>query len=591
MTVIRNHLVRNNNAIVAGAAVATSSAILLYNQSSPSQAEQKKQAKANKKLEVYLMDRIAKKPYLNYHSVPNTIQAKRTYRGRRSDENTTVNSTNAPQNTRPKGVPSRIRLLVLDVPKFKEEALEDDAVCQLPSEIFSTNGPKFVDGVAPPKAVDKKSTTGYYYSKDDKSSRKERRANMKPIAQKSLAKQLYYCYDSKQISSDNEIQKQQPVIGVEILEGSIMDLNPHNIRRTYTSTSGKMRKSHTVYPSKLTEGVADVDEANEVETETEVEEEVETDEEEDLNESEETEKLDTLANERTAPWNQYAWLEEMYLRINGIVPFSEPVHRAHTISRWLYGRIYSHTIAPTYSAHRLWMWWWWPAVFSYNRSNLIKNGGVDGNGECNLYGDESNRRGLLTWPPSLTLRKKLNRASNKPHAVIADGAALHRVPGSLRFLTKTCRDANVPLFILNDPRSWGSQTHSTLSEAVVDIRRSVTDNVVSHCLDIREGSAFERGRLVGQFEKELAWQASEAARKTRETWKSARRRLERDKCEDWSELDDEELRQKLIERKVLTLGNDDGEQSNSHVQSITSTKQLLEICRKCLEEEEKGTGR
>jgi hypothetical protein len=221
---------------------------------------------------------------------------------------------------------------------------------------------------------------------------------------------------------------------------------------------------------------------------------------------------------------------------------------------------------------------------------LIKNGGVDGNGECDLYGDDSNKRGLLSWPPSIS-RKKLNRASNKPHAVIADGTALHRVPGSLRFLTKTCRDANVPLFILNDPRSWGSQTHSTLSEAVVDMRRSVTDNVVSHCLDIREGSAFERGRLVGQFEKELAWQASDAARKTREAWKSARRRLERDKCEDWSELDDEELRQKLIARKVLTLGNgDDYDQNNSHVQSITSTKQLLQICRKCIEDEEKRPG-
>ena len=210
----------------------------------------------------------------------------------------------------------------------------------------------------------------------------------------------------------------------------------------------------------------------------------------------------------------------------------------------------------------------------------------DGNGECNLYGDDSNDRSLLSWP-----RTKLNRASNKPHAVIADGAALHRVPGSLRFLTRTCRDANVPLFILNDPRSWGSQTHSTLSEAVVDIRRSVTDNVVSHCLDIREGSAFERGRLVGQFEKELAWQASEAARKTREAWKSARRRLERDKIEDWSEMDDEELRQKLIERKLLTLGDNDDDQSNSNVQSTTSTKQLLEICRKCLEKEENGTDR
>lgn len=583
MTAIRN-LVRNNNAIVACTAVAASSALL--HQSFPSQAEQKKQAKADKKLEVYLMDRIAKKPYLNYHSVPNTIQAKRTYRGRRSEETTAVQSTNTPQNTRPKGVPSRLRILVLDVPKFKEEALEDHGVCQLPSEIFSTNGPKFVDGVAPPKAVDKKSTAGYYYSKGDKSSRKERRANMKPITQKSLAKQLYYCYDSRQASKGNETQQQQPVIGVEILEGSIMDLNPNNIRRTYTSTSGKMRKSHSISPSQFAEGVADVDEANEVEaeieTETETEEDVDTEEE--VIESEETDKLDILANERTAPWNQYAWLEEMYLRINGIVPFSEPMHRAHTFSQWLYGRIYSHTIAPTYSTHRLWMWWWWPAVFSYNRSNLIKNGGIDGKGECNLYGDDSNGRSLLSWP-----RKKLNRASNKPHAVIADGAALHRVPGSLRFLTRTCRDANVPLFILNDPRSWGSQTHSTLSEAVVDIRRSVTDNVVSHCLDIREGSAFERGRLVGQFEKELAWQASEAARKTREAWKSARRRLERDKIEDWSDLDDDELRQKLIERKVLTLGNNDDDQGDSYAQSITSTKQLLEICRKCLEKEEKST--
>lgn len=237
------------------------------------------------------------------------------------------------------------------------------------------------------------------------------------------------------------------------------------------------------------------------------------------------------------------------------------------------------------------MWWWWPSLWSYNRSNLIKNGGVDGNGECDLYDGDCTKRSGLSWP-SLS-SKKLNRASNKPHAVIADGAALHRVPGSLRFLTKTCRDANVPLFILNDPRSWGSQTHSTLPEAVVDIRRSVTDNVVSHCLDIREGSAFERGRLVGQFEKELSWQARDAARKTREYWKSARRRLERDKCEDWSELNDEELWQKLIERKVLTLKNNDGENENHHdyphLQAVTSTKELLEICRKCLEEEEKGT--
>eukprot|EP00978_Attheya_sp_CCMP212_P007735 scaffold17977_cov33-Attheya_sp.AAC.1 len=45
-----------------------------------------------------------------------------------------------------------------------------------------------------------------------------------------------------------------------------------------------------------------------------------------------------------------------------------------------------------------------------------------------------------------------NRASHKPHVVIADGAAMQRVPGSLRFLTWSCREADVPLFIINDPR-------------------------------------------------------------------------------------------------------------------------------------------
>ena len=568
------------NATIVAAAVATIAAV----QSSPSQAEKKMQSKTEKKLEVHLMDRIAKKPYLNYHSVPNTIQAKRIYSRRSEDISDVAVKSATPQNTRPKGVPSRLRVLVLDVPRFKEEALEDNGVCELPEEIFSTSrAPKFVDGIAPPKAVDRKST-GYYYNRDEPS-RKERRENMKlllkPIVQKSLAKQLYYCYDSKKHALNNEgsAEKQKPVIGVEILEGSIMDLNPNNIRRTYTSTSGKMRKSQTVYP-KFAEGVADVDEANEVEI-TAVDVETES---KDKIESEESDEMNPLENERTAPWNQYAWLEEMYLRIHGIVPFSAPIHRAHTISQWLYGRIYSHEIAPTYSAHRFWMWWWWPAVFN-NRNNLLKNGGVDGKGECSLYGDDSSNRSRLSWPPSISATKmKLNRASNKPHAVIADGAALHRVPGSLRFLTRTCRDANVPLFILNDPRSWGSQTHSTLSEAVADIRRSVTDNVVSHCLDIREGSAFERGRLVGQFEKELAWQSSEAARKTREAWKSARRRLENDKCEDWSDLSDKELRLKFIERKVIPGDNE--RQNDVPIKSISSTKGFIKICRECLEEVE-----
>ena len=39
--------------------------------------------------------------------------------------------------------------------------------------------------------------------------------------------------------------------------------------------------------------------------------------------------------------------------------------------------------------------------------------------------------------------------------------------------------AGIPLYILNDPRSWGSQTHSKLSDALVDMRKAISDNVVS----------------------------------------------------------------------------------------------------------------
>ena len=312
----------SNSTNISGAAFvfATTASVLHYRCTAfPSQAEQKKEkVKTEKKLQVYLMDRIAKKPYLNYHSVPNAIEAKRNYRGRRNEEDTFIKST-TPQNTRPKGVPSRLRILALDVPQFKEEAFEDNGVCRIPSEIFSTDGPKFVDGVAPPKAMDKKST-GYYYSKDDKSasSRKERRASLKPIDQKALAKELFYCYNSKAMASNENQKQQQPIIGAEILEGSIMDLNPNNIRRTYTSTSNKMRKNENVIPAKYAEGVADDDEANELENEDESEvEEVEIESQQNRNEFEDIDdRMDSLENERTAPWNQYAWLEEMYLRVS-----------------------------------------------------------------------------------------------------------------------------------------------------------------------------------------------------------------------------------------------------------------------------------
>lgn len=605
----------------------------MSSQQQSSQAERKRKD-GHHYLEMYLMEKIAKKPYLNHNSVEPTEyqhQAKRYYRGAQNEEHSNKKNTDAiPDNTRPKGVPSRLRLLAIDVPQFKQDAFER-GICRMPSDIFDTDKPSYVDGVAPSKTMNK--TLGHNH-------RAGTRASRKPIVQKSLAKQLYYCYDpqhgknlpegkeSKQqnmsedpklsppVTEEEESQdetKEQPSIGVEILEASIMDLNPNNIRRTYTTSSMNWKKKSYKYdPGKYTErnasaensdddegGVADVDEA-EVEEEsleqksTATESQLEPDDDDaddDLTENE----IDNADYERYAPWNQYAWLEELHLRMNGMVPFGAPVQRATLLSQWFHGQIYQQSV-PASSSRGGWIsWLWWPVLWSGSHaigSQRYRTSwdGADGAGESDLYGSDAGRRGnaIYAFLPWRSSKAMLNRASNKPHAVICDGAAMQRVPGSLRYLTKICREAGIPLYILNDPRSWGSQTHSTLSDAVFDMRKVIADNVIRTALDLREGSAFERGRLVGQLEKEMAWQAHDAARKTREALMDARQRLRMDKVEDWCELSEEELLKKLIERKVITLPEEDGEDEWHLRQTTEYSEGLLGLCRQCLETQEQN---
>ena len=61
---------------------------------------------------------------------------------------------------------------------------------------------------------------------------------------------------------------------------------------------------------------------------------------------------------------------------------------------------------------------------------------------------------------------------------MCDGSSMQRVPGSLRYLASVCRESGVPLYVLNDPRTWGCQTHPTLSDAIADMKRTVSDNIV-----------------------------------------------------------------------------------------------------------------
>jgi hypothetical protein len=182
-----------------------------------------------------------------------------------------------------------------------------------------------------------------------------------------------------------------------------------------------------------------------------------------------------------------------------------------------------------------------------------------------------------------------NRASHKPHAVIADGAAMQRVPGSLRFLTRSCREADVPLFIINDPRVWGGNTHAGLEEAVRDMRSTIKARIVRNALLIKEGSLFERGRLLGKLETETKWQIKDATRRSKEALILARQQLKTDQENDWSHLSAEDLKQQLQDHKVLVMEepptnlNSLDENQHPQPQIKQCRTELIQLCHECIE--------
>ncbi|KAL3941330.1 MAG: hypothetical protein SGBAC_004304 [Bacillariaceae sp.] len=179
------------------------------------------------------------------------------------------------------------------------------------------------------------------------------------------------------------------------------------------------------------------------------------------------------------------------------------------------------------------------------------------------------------------------RASSKPHAVIANGAALQRVPSSLRLLQKACRKANVPLFVIDDPRVWGGNTHSSLSEALKDMRSTIKNRVIAQALKQHGSSAFTRGRLLGQAETEVRWQTKNKTQKAKDLLSGEGRRRRRRASEqprDWSRLDAIRLEKKLVERGVITKqGKDENEKQRSY------SAAMVEISRRCVDDvSEKG---
>ena len=173
------------------------------------------------------------------------------------------------------------------------------------------------------------------------------------------------------------------------------------------------------------------------------------------------------------------------------------------------------------------------------------------------------------------------RATSKPHAVIANGAALQRVPSSLRLLQKACRKADVPLFVIDDPRVWGGNTHSSLGEALKDMRSTIKNRVIAQALKQHGSSAFTRGRLLGQFETEARWLAKNKTQKAKDLLSGEGRRRRRqwtsEVPRDWSRLDGTRLEKKLVERGVIT--KEKGEPGKK-----TYSAAMVEIARRCVDD-------
>jgi len=401
------------------------------------------------------------------------------------------------------GIPSTFRVLAIDVPEMRTEAFTGKCVI--------SHDKVFLDDVAPPKMIDGVLVDG------DKEKNKEHKLK---IAQKSLIKSIVHC---------SSPQSQQHV-GVELLEASISNLNRFKVRRkqsfgNYTYDPGK-------YYDALKKGNEnDDDEIDEID-----EGQMPLDKE--------------RSDEIEAPWNQYAWMEELRLRINGHIEFDAPVEKSPRYQRVLYGNNYKSTVPAVYKVWDLFM------PFSFARSDP---NGIDGRNQANV------------------------RACNKPHAVIANGAALQLVPSSLRLLQKYCKKADIPLFVVHDPRQWGGNTQASLQEALVVMRSSVKNRIIGNALKQQGSSAFTRGRVLGQVETEAKWQLKHKTKRTREMLGIGGGRRRKAEKEDWSVHDTDTLENKLIERKVIRMensGNDDNERRKVY------SPEMTEIAKECIKSQE-----
>ena len=140
----------------------------------------------------------------------------------------------------------------------------------------------------------------------------------------------------------------------------------------------------------------------------------------------------------------------------------------------------------------------------------------------------------------------------------------------------------MPLFVIDDPRVWGGNTHQNLSEALQEMRATIKNRVIGQALKQHGSSAFTRGRMLGQIETESKWQLKEKTQRAKDliTGEGRRRRKTmQEATKDWSRLDSNLLEKKLVERGVIMkIKEEDGVNKKSY------SNAMVEISRSCMKE-------
>lgn len=436
-------------------------------------------------MDIDFMDKLANKPYL--------MGQQQHYGGSNNNNTSNTSDEGLSMSQRPASVPQTLRIIAVDVDL--SGAFRNGTCEQRLDKVYP-------HGMAKDRKV--------MVANSDKEKTSSQMVVLS-VEQKAWVTSLMECVTH----SDK--------VGVQVLQANTQDLNHHRLERpaehSQLQQQSSVRRSNNPKRSALSR-FASKERLKRRNSHYQTD-----DDERETKEDSSSRSLSLVQQELSAPWNQYAWKEEVQLRLSGSVEYTAVLQPARWWQRWVWGSAYQPTV---------------------QSESWFRNINPVGKGNS------------------------MTHYNHQPHAVIVNGATLQHVPHALRFLQTTCQANNIPLFVLYDPRPW-KNTHQNLSQVLKQVRKRIKHDIIAKSL--QNSTAFARGRLFGQVETQVKWKSQEVLRKSRERLKEAQEAATHRKEMDWRHLTVEQLEDKLYQRGVL-----DKTKNGKFLYSQV----LLLLARKCL---------